>query len=178
MTWVVALATVTAPLALLMGPAEASGGVQRYEMDTLSFSVDLHVGGGYLHDFTATINPTDGSFTGTGVNTTDGSKYETVTGTYFGGELSFLAYQCSTSSPCTPSGADISWWSDSPVSITNGGGSGTATGSAYFTNSAIDVSGVVSTTDWTHSQYVDAGLAAPQSCWGMPVQAHSNFPCS
>ena len=174
-TWAVALSAVVAPLAMLMAPAGASGNVPRYEIQTLTFTVDLHVGGGYIHNFTATLNPCDGTFSGTGVNTSDGNKQETVTGTYSGGELSYTAVQNQGAVGPPPWSNTLPWGTVSPVAIDSSGAGGPAAAwavSAVFTTSwDITISDVaaVNSSDLTHGQFVSQGLAAPDSCLGMPM---------
>ena len=168
-----ATVALAAPTLFVAGTAGAApgGSVQRFE--SLTFNVELHVGGGYLHYFTAVLNPSDGSFVGTGYNSSGGNLFETISGTYFDGNLSYYATQYTGTTLATEGSVGVTWWTDSPVAITNGGGSGFSTGSQYFTGSPITVSNLVVTMYANHGAFVsqNPGAASAMSCLGMPIQS-------
>ncbi len=164
----IALAAPSLAVASTAGAAPG-GSVARYEL--LTFTVTLNTGNVYVHKFKAVLNTGSGTFMGVGTNTSDNSKYETISGTYSNGYLTYVATQYNSSDPL--SGAQVTWWTDSPVPIVDGTGTGAATGSAYFSNSPIAVSDL--TVVPNHGTFVSMypGMASAMSCIGMPVNAVS-----
>lgn len=152
--------------------ASPGGSVARYQMETLTFTVVLD--GAFIHNFTATLNPCNGSFSGTGVNTSDHRKFETITGEYAGGMLSYTATQYS--GPTPEYEVQGPWGTVSPVTISSGSGSGTvwvfsATNTGSILVSSLTVS--ESTSYASHGAFVsqNPGADSAMSCIGMPMQS-------
>lgn len=173
-----ATVALAAPTLFVAGTAGAApgGSVQRYQMETLTFNVALTTGRVWTHTFTAQLNPCNGMFSGTGGNTTpNNQRYETITGTYFGGNLSYTATQYYGTTPDSlPQGT---WSTDSPVSISGGVGKGTASSTDFgFGSSLIQVTGLSEapiTSYVNHGAFVsqNPGAASGMSCLGRPIQS-------
>jgi len=80
-----------AALVLALGTTGAqAAGVQRYQLqkNTLVMTLDYY-GSVYVHTFDITVNPCDGTFTGTGsVPVGNGAYHETITGRLVGSQIS------------------------------------------------------------------------------------------
>lgn len=149
--------------ALGTGAASAAGTVQRYQMQTISIT-DTYAGG-YVHNYTGSLNPCDGTFSGTG--SVSDNHSETITGTYSNGVLTYTS---------TYDNGLV--YNIDPASVTAGSFSTTGNITSPFTASA-PVVGTVSTSNASaytnHGDYVSAnpGADAAHSCIGMPVQSQS-----
>ena len=171
-----ATVALAAPTLFVAGTAGAApgGSVQRYQMETLTFNVALTTYKVFDHTFTAQLNPCNGSFSGIGQNLTS-PRYETIIGTYFGGDLSYTAVQYYGADES--SGPQGTWSTDSPVSISSGVGNGFASSTDFgFGPSVIQVTGLSETpiTSYVnHGAFVsqNPGAASGMSCLGRPIQS-------
>jgi hypothetical protein len=168
-------AVAIAAVASIMVAATASAKVERYQLQTATFTVTQPYGqvgqwtNVWIHDYTVTVNPCDGTFTGTGTlhNNVDGfSAPETVSGTFAGTSVSLTADRQFDGLQYTLANAPfggavtlattnpaVSW--DVEMKVSN----------PVFTN----------TTDFkNHGEYVSSqggGSDAAHSCIGMPINS-------
>jgi hypothetical protein len=169
-----AAAAMISSLALVGLSSPAGASVARYQIETLHYTVT--VAGTYVHSYTVTVDPCNGTFTATGqypALPAAATYYETMTGSTNGsGGLSFTATYYNDPAFTSPTGY---WW--------------TFTGT--FTDANLDISGtlndslgqtgltVIGTMDLAtyssyanHGQYVSSmggGSDAAHSCIGMPM---------
>lgn len=149
--------------------AGSSPGVGRHVAETIHIQDTYGTNPGYTHDYTATLNPCTGVFTGTG--TSGDGHTESITGTFTG---STLTYSSTYTGPSAGAGLQ---WQIAPATVgADGSFSTTGTITAPTTASA-PVTGTVSVTADTgehpHGWYVrqDPGERTARSCLGMPVTA-------
>ncbi len=152
--------------------ASANGAVARYQTETLAIHANFY-GVGTPHNFTVTLNPCDGTFTGTGsVNWEGDHETESITGSYAGGTISWTATYL-------PGSERPGWvWQLDPTTVASDGSfSGTGAITYPFILSNQRVTGTVTVTSTSsyanHGAYVAAnpGADAAHSCIGMPVQS-------
>ena len=167
-------AALISSLALTGLSSSAGASVARYQIETLNYTVT--VAGGYTHSFTVTVDPCNGTFTGTGQNPalpSTASVYETLSGWTDGMDLTFTAYYFHDAAFTSPTGY---WWTfsgyftDANLDIT-----GTLTSSSA-NQSGLTVTGTMDSMSMsnyaTHGQYVASnggGDDAAHSCIGMPM---------
>jgi hypothetical protein len=134
----VAVTSLMMPLAFLASSssANAAGGVQRYQPETLTITAWLSAAN--YHVYTVNLNPCDGTFSGTGSGfDINGSPYvsETITGSYINSMLSLSSIYTSgsygnpyswTINPAftvpvnSPTTLTISIWTDLAQSVSGG----------------------------------------------------------
>lgn len=167
-----ATVALAAPTLFVAGTAGAApgGSVQRYESLTFQVSMSDH----YLYYFTAVLNPSDGSFVGTGyINFRYDDAFVTIWGTYSVNGLSYTATQFYGSSANT--GTNLILSSIGAVRINGGTGSGNVNlfiGNRSWTRSIV-VSHLVVTMYANHGAFVsqNPGAASAMLCLGMPIQS-------
>ncbi len=171
--WKVLIAgAVAAACMLAPAMASANGSVSRYQTETLAIHANFY-GAGTPHDFTVTLNPCDGTFTGTGIVNWEGDhELESITGSYANGTISWTATYL-------PGSERPGWvWQLDPTSVARDGSfSGIGAITYPFSLPGQTVSGTVRVTSTSsyanHGAYVSAnpGADAAHSCIGMPIQS-------
>ncbi|MEO8229463.1 MAG: hypothetical protein ABI628_06845 [Chloroflexota bacterium] len=153
-----ALAAVGLLVGVVAGPVLAgSGGVQRYQVATTSYTVVVL--DTFIHTFVVSVNPCDTSITITGSTPVESDYYttETVTGTLTGGVISFNATYDG------PYSLGFTWSGSFPV----GGG---ALSGAYA--GTVTAAPTTLSTYKNHGDYVSSmggGRDAAHSCIGKPI---------
>jgi hypothetical protein len=167
-------AVAVAAVASIAVAATASAKVDRYQAETATFTVTQPLGQVgqwshvWTHNYTVTVNPCDGTFTGTGKQYDDNGNFyadETVNGSFSGGKVNLTATRPSDGLVYTLAGAPtdnttVTLATTTPVvpwviemKVTN----------PVFTN----------TSDYkNHGDYVSSqggGDDAAHSCIGMPI---------
>ncbi len=174
------LAAMMGGVTFIAGPVSAApgGAVARYQFESLTITVAL--GGtsatsGNVHVYTATLNPCDNTFTGTGggylgLSATTPYVTESVTGTYSGYFLTLNSTYDGNQygNPYTYTLGPVSVTSADTPSTVDTYSSGNPAGTY-----SVDVTVVATTTSsWVnHGAFVSAnpGSTAAQSCIGMPM---------
>jgi hypothetical protein len=179
---IVAVTSLMMPLAFLASSssANAAGGVQRYQSETLTITAWLSAAN--YHVYTVNLNPCDGTFSGSGSGfDIIASPYvsETITGSYVNSMLSLSSIYTSgswgnpyswTISPAdtvsidSPTTLTISTWTDPAQTVSAG---------QYSVVMTVHVQN--SSSYRNHGDYVSAnpGRDAAHSCIGMPIQSRS-----
>ncbi len=171
-------------LAVVGMSSGASASVQRYQVETVSVTVALFspaATSGNVHEYSVTLNPCDGTFSGSGggylgLSATSPYVTEAVAGSYAGGVIDLNSTYNGTTygSPYT--------YSVGPVAVPLN----SETMSQALTWSTgvpagvypvwVTLSVTSSSTYANHGQYVSSqggGADAAHSCIGMPVQSRS-----
>ncbi len=175
-TTIAALGASVATTGLLAGPALAAPGgvVPRYQMETITIDATLTTTyATTVNDYTATLNPCTGEFSGTGTLVYNGYTYtgiETITGTYSEGKLSFIASYGTVGLGVSDATVTGGTFSTMGFRIYGYGETGAS-------SKPWPMTGTVKTTDITsyanHGAYVKAnpGETSANSCIGMPMVA-------
>jgi hypothetical protein len=147
-----------AAVAMLTVAASALADVPRYQTQTATLTANV-LSGAYVHVYEITINPCDGSFTGTG-GITSLALNENVSGTLDGSTIDFNATY-------TTYNPGYEWSYDGPLA----GGTGYGPGQTFSVT--FSLANVTNETDYkNHGQYVKemgGGSDAAHSCLGMPL---------
>jgi hypothetical protein len=165
-----ALAASLAALAIV--PALASADVQRYQMETATLTADLGPNVVRDHTYNITINPCDGTFTGTSDLASTGYD-ETIKGTLNNdGTVTFVAKYQPDSQAAYTGGQPYSWgMTDARL------GAQANMWDSWGENLPATASlstPVNATTYQNHGQYVSSvggGADAAHSCIGMPINS-------
>jgi hypothetical protein len=160
--WFFAIAI--AAVASFMVAATASADVPRHQAQTGTITVNW--AGGLIHVFHVTVNPCDGSFTGTGTSQQGVELNENVVGTLRDGDLTYVATYHDTPYD------DYSWGYDGPAA---GGMASDSWGQHLPITVTYDLGS--STTYKNHGDYVSqmgGGADAAHSCIGMPINSNSS----
>jgi hypothetical protein len=171
-------AVAVAAVAAFMVAGTSSADVARYQTQTATFTVTQPYGqvgqwhDVWTHNFTVTVNPCDGTFTGTGKQYDNHNNFyanETVTGSFGNGNVSLTATRTT----------------DPVVWTLTGAPTGNSTVTLATTNPAVpwNVEMKVSQPQFTdlshyknHGDYVSSqggGADAAHSCIGMPVVSNA-----
>jgi hypothetical protein len=154
-------AVAIAAVASFVVAATASADVSRNQAQTGTITVNW--AGGLIHVFHVTVNPCDGSFTGTGTSQQGVELNENVAGTLRDGNLTYKAtyhdtpydaYSWGYNGPAAGGMAWDSWDQHQPITVTYD-----LTGSTSYKN---------------HGEYVSqtGGDDAAHSCIGMPINSN------
>jgi len=155
------LALAIAAVASFAVATTASADVARNQTQTGTITVNW--AGGLIHVFHVTVNPCDGSFTGTGTSEQGVELNENVTGTLRDGKLTYTATYHDT-----PYDA-YHWGYDGPAA---GGMGWDSWGQKQPITVAYDLTS--GTSYKNHGEYVSqmgGGADAARSCIGMPVNS-------
>jgi hypothetical protein len=170
------LAASIAALAVpAVAPAIASADVQRYQMETATFTVTQPQGETgqwtkvWNHAYSVTLNPCTNKFEGTGTQYSATDPFtgtETVSGTYANGKLTYTSLR----------NDGVSWTlANAPTdgtSVTLGAAIPAVSWPLEFTVSPLKIKDLTSVKN--HGQYVSSvggGDDAAHSCIGMPIQS-------
>jgi len=167
------LAVAFAAVATMAVASSASAKVERYQEQDLTFTAKQPAGEGgfWTHTYNVKLNPCDGSFVGQGSQTSPNTgpyPYNTtITGVTDGNTISFMADRAD----------GVKFWLDNAVldgTTVTVGGSDPATSPHPWLEWTVDVTSLVSSTDYkNHGEYVrQAGnkADAAHSCIGMPIR--------
>jgi hypothetical protein len=172
-----AAAAMISALAIAGLNGTAGADVARYQVETLQYTVT--VAGTYVHSYTVTVDPCNGTFTATGqypASPAAASVYEFLTGSTDGaGNLTFTSTYYNDPAFTSPTGY---WWTFSgSFTDSNYDFSGTLTNSSS-SQSGLTVTGTADSATFSsyanHGQYVSSvggGNDAAHSCIGMPMQS-------
>ena len=154
-------AVIAVLVGLLAAPALAGEGPERYQSETRTYQIAVL--NTYIHNYTVTLNPCDGTIVIDGSTPVDSGYYteETVTGVLLNGVISFHSEYDGPHDPT------YSWNGSFPIA-------GGALSGDYL--GTVTLTGTSETEYKNHGQFVremGGGADAAHSCIGMPVQAHS-----
>ena len=174
-------AALVGSIAVIGLSSGAGASTQRNQFETMNVTVAVFSPASAstnVHQYTVTLNPCDGTFTGSGGGYygLSGAEYvtESVSGTYVGGSFTLNSTYDGTTygSPYTyvvgPASIPLNNETESSAS-TYSSGSPAGVYSVWVTLSVSAVSSYA-----THGQYVSSmggGSTAARSCIGMPIQS-------
>jgi hypothetical protein len=180
---VAAGATLLGSLAVVGLSGAAGASVQRNQISTLDITVAVFApaaSSANVHEYTVTLNPCDGTFSGTGGGFygLTGAEYvtESISGSYTAGSLTLNATYDGTvfGNPYTYTSGPVNVPLNTETSTTVDTWSGATSAGTYPVWVTVSVASTTSFAN--HGQFVAAaggGSDAAHSCVGMPVQSQS-----